>query len=64
MQVEGEILKPYSLYRSGFNDEIIGCSIARTDTLEEAIEIAKTHEHRNDWHFVVHHRRKKVWPTK
>jgi hypothetical protein len=55
MTIEGEPLKPYRLYRTGLNDEIIEM-VAEADTMEEV----RAHKGRLDWRYAIYHNGKRV----
>ncbi|HZL41322.1 MAG TPA: hypothetical protein VFC45_13715 [Pseudolabrys sp.] len=64
MQIEGEILKPYRLYRIGLQGEMIGPVIADFDTLEEAKAAwEKARKSRGDRKYAIFLKSEKVWPS-
>jgi hypothetical protein len=56
MKVEGELNKPYVLFRLGAHDEPIE-RLADGDTLEE---MNAKHHRRLDWKYGVYHHRKRI----
>jgi hypothetical protein len=56
--IEGERSKPYQLYRTGLDGELIE-RIAEADTREELWQV---HKRRPDWRYAILHNRKRIWP--